>query len=484
MSKLLSNTTINGINSFRSFGPATASISALTFSTNRNKAVTLSVTNPVILREVSIYTQIGDYNHIDLNNRFQIIIATSSLAYGSYVGWQSSWNATASANYYISSNYTFSNLLSSTPIIQKIPLDILLSPGAYDFYLDETYNLYYGMDNLGYILTTTTSNYPYIDPSGSIRVIGTSSTMNQRGLTNSVGNIFFNWVVSDVEDVIIENGSLGLYNTTNSLKSSFSFLSGNNELVSIKNKPFSYTASFVISNVTSSNLLKIGEVTNINSYYKLNTGKVLMANSSNTGIWTTYSNANAISQSFNFWNTGNSICATASEGQIMSIQAPDGWVFVKVDFASYGLPNGTCSSFAISTSYHATSSVDKVSSLILGKNYATISATNDVFGDPAYSYHKRLYVRALFSSDFNYVTISNVYPSAPTYSYLANLNTSFSNNYTYQIIDNSSYSPVSASISFYDGNTNSVTSNYYAVISGTSSGGPNVAYPGWKIIII
>jgi hypothetical protein len=77
-----------------------------------------------------------------------------------------------------------------------------------------------------------------------------------------------------------------------------------------------------------------------------------------------------------------------------------------------------------------------------------------------------------------------VYVSVPTYSYIANLGTSFNKNFTYTIIDNTSFSPVYASVSFYVGNTNSSTSNYYAVISGTNSGGPSVTYPGWKIIII
>jgi hypothetical protein len=219
MSKILSDVSIVGSNTFRSIGPSTASISSLTFSTNFNKSLSITVNKPVVVREVTIYTRVGDFNHIDPNNRFQIVVASGSTIYATNVNWQSSWNATASGLYYSFSNYTFSNLLNSTPLPQKLKLDFYLDSGSYDFYLDETYNATVNKDNLGYIMMTTQSSYPYSD--SSFVVNGTSS-FNQRNLSGALGNIFFNWVISDADTLTVDNGSFGLVNSVNSTQSSFS----------------------------------------------------------------------------------------------------------------------------------------------------------------------------------------------------------------------------------------------------------------------
>jgi sugar lactone lactonase YvrE len=219
MSKILTDVSIVGNDVFRSFGPATASVSSLTFSTDFNKSLSITVIKPVILKEVTIYTRVGDFKHIDPNNRFQIVVASGSTIYATNVNWQSSWNATASGLYYSFSNYTFSSLLNSTPLPQKLKLDFYLDKGSYNFYLDETYNTTGNSDNVGYILMTTQSNYPYSD--SSFVVNGTSS-FNQRNLSGDLGNIFFNWVVSDADLVTIDNGSFGLVNSINSTQSSFS----------------------------------------------------------------------------------------------------------------------------------------------------------------------------------------------------------------------------------------------------------------------
>jgi sugar lactone lactonase YvrE len=219
MSKILTDVSIVGNDVFRSFGTATASVSSLTFSTNFNKSLSITVNKPVVVREVTIYTQVGDFNHIDPNNRFQIVVASGSTIYATNVNWQSSWNATASGLYYSFSNYTFSNLLNSAPLPQKLKLDFYLDKGSYNFYLDETYNATVNKDNLGYIMMTTQSSYPYSD--SSFVVNGTSS-FNQRNLSGALGNIFFNWVISDADTLTVDNGSFGLVNSVNSTQSSFS----------------------------------------------------------------------------------------------------------------------------------------------------------------------------------------------------------------------------------------------------------------------
>jgi hypothetical protein len=86
----------------------------------------------------------GDFDHIDYNNKFQIIVAnTSSVVYANYIGWQSSWNASASTfNYYTARSYNQKNLFYSTRIALKNTIRYKVKiQGSYEFYLDEFYCL-------------------------------------------------------------------------------------------------------------------------------------------------------------------------------------------------------------------------------------------------------------------------------------------------------------------------------------------------------
>jgi hypothetical protein len=74
--------------------------------------------------------------------------------------------------------------------------------------------------------------------------------------------------------------------------------------------------------------------------------------------------------------------------------APAGTVFISVQFASYGTPNGICGAFSLGAC-HAADSVAIVSGYLLGLGgTVTIPATNDVFGDPCSGTGKRLYIQA------------------------------------------------------------------------------------------
>jgi hypothetical protein len=85
-------------------------------------------------------------------------------------------------------------------------------------------------------------------------------------------------------------------------------------------------------------------------------------------------------------NTG-SVQGSVNEGGILNLVAPEGSVFDSVTFASYGTPNnyqiGTC---------HAENSQSIVESLAIGNSSLSISATNDVFGDPCSGTGKRLQI--------------------------------------------------------------------------------------------
>jgi hypothetical protein len=85
-------------------------------------------------------------------------------------------------------------------------------------------------------------------------------------------------------------------------------------------------------------------------------------------------------------NTG-SVQGSINENGMLNLVAPEGSVFDSVTFASYGTPNdyqiGTC---------HAQDSQSIVESLAIGNSSLSISATNDVFGDPCSGTGKRLQI--------------------------------------------------------------------------------------------
>ena len=86
------------------------------------------------------------------------------------------------------------------------------------------------------------------------------------------------------------------------------------------------------------------------------------------------------------------------ENDVLTLTAPEGTVFTDVLFASYGTPNedtlGEC---------NAANSVEVISSVFLGQNSGSISASNDIFGDPCGGVYKNLNVILEFNADSNYV---------------------------------------------------------------------------------
>jgi len=101
--------------------------------------------------------------------------------------------------------------------------------------------------------------------------------------------------------------------------------------------------------------------------------------------------------------TGNEIIkplsAEVNEGGTINLQAPQGYVFNEVLFASYGTPTGNNGNYQLG-SCHATNSKSIVENLALGNNSLTINASNGVFGDPCGGTFKRLYIL------INYISIN------------------------------------------------------------------------------
>lgn len=82
-------------------------------------------------------------------------------------------------------------------------------------------------------------------------------------------------------------------------------------------------------------------------------------------------------------------CSTCSEGGTCSSTAPGSYVFNRVDFSSYGNPNGSCGSFSIggcnsgsSNSYNPTPTAAY-----------SIGGTNANWGDPCGGTPKRMYIQ-------------------------------------------------------------------------------------------
>ena len=82
-----------------------------------------------------------------------------------------------------------------------------------------------------------------------------------------------------------------------------------------------------------------------------------------------------------------------SEYSKLTMNAPAGFTFDSVIFASFGTPLGSCGSFSVSKCNTA-SSVSVVSAACLGKSSCSVDATTKVFGsDPCYGVSKQLAVQ-------------------------------------------------------------------------------------------
>lgn len=82
-------------------------------------------------------------------------------------------------------------------------------------------------------------------------------------------------------------------------------------------------------------------------------------------------------------------CFTGNEGATLSGTAPSGNVFNRVDFSSYGTPNGSCGAYTIggcnsgsSNAYNPTPTAS-----------FSIAATNGQWGDPCARTAKRMYIQ-------------------------------------------------------------------------------------------
>jgi hypothetical protein len=107
-----------------------------------------------------------------------------------------------------------------------------------------------------------------------------------------------------------------------------------------------------------------------------------------------YDNCGPVTVSVN--STGY-VCGVAAENGSIFLQAPNGALFNGVSFASYGTPGGSCGSFTIGNC-NAGNSMSIVSGILVGNNSGTISASNNLFGDPCNGTVKSLAVQATYAT--------------------------------------------------------------------------------------
>jgi hypothetical protein len=91
-------------------------------------------------------------------------------------------------------------------------------------------------------------------------------------------------------------------------------------------------------------------------------------------------------------DTGSSStkCVQAGEWDMANLYCSGG-VIKSISFASYGTPSGSCPNLSKGTC-HASNSQSKVESLCLDKQTCSVSADNDVFGDPCGGVGKKLFI--------------------------------------------------------------------------------------------
>ena len=106
------------------------------------------------------------------------------------------------------------------------------------------------------------------------------------------------------------------------------------------------------------------------------------------------------------WNPAR----TAEIGSL-TLTCTDGGTIKAIDFASYGLPTGTCAQgYMVDSKCDAADTADKVRGLCVGKQACTIVGAFSIFGDPCLDTVKRL---AVIATGCKGTSTTNVPPTPP-----------------------------------------------------------------------
>jgi len=104
------------------------------------------------------------------------------------------------------------------------------------------------------------------------------------------------------------------------------------------------------------------------------------------------------------WESVPGICGSVPEGQVITLScAAGGGTITKVDFASFGLPDGVCGNFSINPICNAKDTTKIVEGLCLGKSTCSVFASDTVFGDPCFGTFKRMKIQVSGCAFYDFV---------------------------------------------------------------------------------
>lgn len=89
---------------------------------------------------------------------------------------------------------------------------------------------------------------------------------------------------------------------------------------------------------------------------------------------------------------GNTVCAQADDGDVLTLTAPAGKIFNILVFASYGNPGGLAPNFEYGNN-NCRSSRAVVANAFANQNSAALAVSSEIFGDPFPGQPGRLYLR-------------------------------------------------------------------------------------------
>ncbi len=78
----------------------------------------------------------------------------------------------------------------------------------------------------------------------------------------------------------------------------------------------------------------------------------------------------------------------------MTLTCPAGEVISKINYASYGMPTGSCGNYVDQAWCDSSTSESVVTSLCVGKSSCSFTANNQTFGDPCNGTVKHMYAEA------------------------------------------------------------------------------------------
>jgi hypothetical protein len=361
------------------------------------------------------------------------IVVPANTTAGTYTGTLTVRNG----NGCVSNSQTFTVTVNATPTITGQPQGLSLCEGGSGTFVvttsssSPTYQWQY----------STNSSGPWANTDGAPGATGHNlSTLSITNVPTAYSGYYVRCIITSAGCSVISNSALLTVRPTPSASISGSSTVCQNDatpLITFTNpQSLPVTVSYNINggttntlNINSSSTATVSAPTNVAGTFTYNLTNVSYqsAPSCSTAITgksaTITVNPSVANNKLVFTNgTSGQLNQTPAENSNAVFTAPSGTYFATVNFASYGTPTGSSPNFLIG-SCHSNASQSKSEEYLLGKNAATIPATNGVFGDPCVGTYKALYVLTSYAEPVCSGGTANIVGSTPsggtgTYSYL------------------------------------------------------------------